>query len=133
MMSQARVLRRVRKDEVPARSAAMADPLDICLECWKDWMAADPDRNLSAKTSRFNRSTFLTGEEAEQARNNEIGAATDAMIDSLSMLHRWAIYKMCGVATPWGFPRADILVVGPAARDALTEKLKKNVGTRLLF
>lgn len=124
---------RVRKDEAKVATLPKEDPLDVCLECWATWMCSDPDRDLGAKTSRYSRSTFLTGDEAEQARKNEIGAATDAMIDGLSHLHRWAIYQMCGIATPWSFPRADILVVGPAARDALTEKLKRNVCTRLLF
>jgi hypothetical protein len=115
------------------QSAGEMEPLDICLDCWVDWMAGDGDKDLGVKTMHLDRSQFLTGEEAQQARNNEIGAATDAMIDGLSMLHRWAIYTMRGLPTVWSFPRADILAVGPAAREALKLKLKWNVGTRLLF
>lgn len=127
-------LRRVRKEDVtPSVHVTEKEPLDVCLDCWREWLAGDGDKDLGAKVMRLPRETFLTGEEAQQARNNEIGAATDAMIDGLSMLHRWAIYTMNGIATPWGFPRANILEVGLAAREALTEKLKRNVGTRMLF
>lgn len=134
LMDQPRKLRRVKKeDAAPSIRVTEKDPLDICLDCWVDWMAGDGDKDLGAKTMHLDRSQFLTGEEAQQARNNEIGAATDAMIDGLSMLHRWAIYTMRGLPTVWSFPRADILAVGPAAREALKLKLKWNVGTRLLF
>lgn len=131
------MLKRVRKEDVRQIATQESNPLDVCLDCWKNWMAGDGDKDLGAKTMRL-----LTGDsdghgvdssEAQQARDNEIGAATDAMIDSLSHLHRWAIYKLCSVSTPWSFPRADIFYVGPAAREALAEKLKRNVGTRMLF
>lgn len=128
---------RVRKEDAKRDSWVQPDPLDVCLDCWRAWMAGDGDRDLGAKTMRM-----LSGEadgygidsgEAQQQRNNEIGAATDAMIDSLSRYHQWAIYEMCGIATLWNYPNADLLVVGPAAREALTEKLRKNCGTRILF
>jgi hypothetical protein len=109
------------------------EPLDICLNCWMNWLAGDSDKDLDAKTMKLSRSSSLDSQEAQQARDNEIGAATDAMIDSLSMLHRWAIYTMCSLPTVWDFPHADLLTVGLAARDALAEKLKKNCATRVLF
>lgn len=130
-------MRRVRKEEVQRDTWVKPDPLDFCLDCWHNWMAGDSDKDLGAKTMRM-----LSGNadaygrdpaEQQQQRDNEIGAATDAMIDSLSMLHRWAIYKLCGLSTVWDFPRADLLTVGPAARVALAEKLKRNVCTGVLF
>jgi hypothetical protein len=132
-----RATRRVRKEEIRRETVAQKDPLDLCLECWKDWIAGDADRDLKAKTMGG-----LTGNtdgygsdlyEAQQARNNEIAAATDAMIESLSPLHRWAIYRLCSVSTPWEYPNADLLTVGPAAQKSLTEKLMKNSCTRMLF
>lgn len=131
------MLKRVRKEEVQRETWAQPEPLDLCLDCWKNWMAGDSDKDLGAKGSRLLRGDGdgygMTPDEAQQHRDNEIGAATDAMIDSLSHRHRWAIYKLCGVATPWNYPRADILDVGPQARGALAEKLKKNVCTSVLF
>lgn len=124
---------RVRKEDARRDSWVQPDPLDVCLDCWRAWMSGDPDKDLDAKTMRLRAASRLDPEEQEQARNNQIGAATDAMIDGLTMLHRWAIYTMCGLATPWNYPNADLLVVGPAAREALTEKLKKNCGTCILF
>jgi hypothetical protein len=130
-------MRRVKKEEVQRDTWVKPDALDLCLDCWVMWMAGDGDKDLGAKGMRLMSGDAdgygKDSEEAQQARDNEIGAATDAMIDSLSMLHRWAIYTTCELPAVWDFPRADIFTVGPAARDALTEKLKWNVGTRMLF
>lgn len=131
------MLRRVRKEEVRRESWAQPEPLDLCLDCWKIWLAGDSDKDLGTKGSRLLRGDGdgygITPDEAQQQRDNEIGAATDAMIDSLSHLHRWAIYELCGVPTVWKYPNADLFLIGPEARNALTEKLRWNVGTRMLF
>lgn len=113
------------------------DPLDLCLELWKTWMAEGPDRVLAMKTMRG-----LSGEgdghgidlhEAQRANDARIAQATDAMIDSMERIHIWAVYSMCSQATPWRFPRADLLVVGTDARAALRRLLQKNVCTAVLF
>lgn len=131
------MLQRVRKADHPPAALAQPDPLDMCLDCWKSYQHGDSDRNLSAKTMHG-----LTGiadaygisiEEAQQAHDSKIGAATDAMIDSMSRLHIWAIYKLCGMATPWRFDSADLLMVGPAARADLTVRLKANVACSVFF
>lgn len=138
MWKKKQALRRVRKEDVSnVRPQQEHDPLDYCLECWSMWLCGDADRDLSSKVMRlpmlgddpYGRSS----DEVQQEREMQIGAAVDAMIDSLSFLHRWAIYATCGVATPWKFPNADLLVEGPAARDALAEKLRRNVCTGVLF
>lgn len=112
-------------------------PLDKCLELWKAWMSGDADRDLGTKTM-----SGLVGDgdghgvdlyEAQQASDNRIGAATDAMIESLSRLHFWAIYKSCSIATPWKFPNAEFLVVAVEAREELAKKLRNNVCTGILF
>jgi hypothetical protein len=141
----ARVRVRVRKQDTKAgtkvESKADAwiqpDPLETCLECWKIYLHADADRDLGMKTMRG-----LLGEadaygvdpsEAQQARDLRLGAATDACIDSLKRIHMWAIYRMCSIASPWNYPNADMLVVGPEAKAELTRKLKINVATGILF
>jgi hypothetical protein len=113
------------------------DPLDLCLELWKMWMAGDADRDLGAKTMRG-----LSGEgdghgsdlyEAQQANDMRIAQATDAMIDSLERIHIWAIYTLCSQATPWKFPNAVFAEVATKACEELTTKLRCNICTGVLF
>ena len=113
------------------------DPLDLCLELWAAWMAHDADRDMGVKTMRG-----LSGEgdgrgvdmhEAQQATDTRIAQATDAMIDSMARIHIWAIYKLCSQATPWRFPNAVFADVAMAARAELTQRLKNNVCTAVLF
>lgn len=113
------------------------DPVDLCLELWKKWMAGDSDRDLGAKTMRG-----LSGEgdghgvdlhEAQQACDIKIAQATDAMINSLSRLHVWAIYRACSLTTAWRFPHASLVDVTAEARIELEVKLRKNICTALLF
>lgn len=141
----------VRVDDAPRQVAALAaprplvvqektaevDPLDMCLEIWKTWMAEGPDRLLAIKTMRG-----LSGDgdghgvdlhEAQRAADVRIAQATDAMIDSMPRLHIWAIYRLCSQATPWRFPNASFEEVGSAARAELRGLLKKNVCTAVLF
>ncbi len=132
------MLIRVRKQDVRNDEfIEQSDALDMCLDCWKVWMTDDPDRDLGVKNLRL-----LVGnsdghgsdpDEAQHARDSRIGAATDAMIDSLTQIHRWAVYKLCSIATPWRFPNADILIVGPEALASLRIKLKNNVCTGVMF
>lgn len=113
------------------------DPLDLCLELWKTWMAGDADRDLGAKTMRG-----LSGDgdgrgvdlhEAQQANDMRIAQATDAMIDSLTRIHVWAIYTLCSQATPWRFPNAVFDDVAMEARGELIKRLKNNVCTAVMF
>lgn len=131
------MLRRVKKADVKKDTWVQPDGFDECLACWKAWMHGDGDRDLDAKTMRM-----LSGEEdsygvdiseAQQARDTKIAIATDAMIDSLKRVHIWAIYRTCGISTPWNFPLADLTKVFSDSRELLTEKLRKNSCTRVLF
>jgi len=142
-MLNAPKLRRVRRDEMRDTAFTKPDGLDLCLECWKEWMAGDPDRDLGMKTMRGLAGGAEEGEdgaaarqdvyEAQQAADYRIGAATDAMINSLSRIHVWAIYRSCSIASVWRFPNADMLTAAAEAKGQLTEKLKKNVCTATLF
>jgi hypothetical protein len=116
---------------------AEQDPVDLCLEIWKRWMAGDSDRDLGAKTMRG-----LSGEgdghgvdlhEAQQANDVRIAQATNAMIDSLTRMHVWAIYRACSMATVWNFPNASLMEVAEEARANLRIKLRSNIATGLLF
>lgn len=117
--------------------SAAPDPLDLCLELWKSWMADGVDKDLAAKTMRG-----LSGDgdghgidlhEAQRANDIRIAQATDAMIDSMQRLHIWAIYELCSQATPWRFPNASLFDVGQDARAELRRLLQKNVCTAVLF
>jgi hypothetical protein len=113
------------------------DPVDLCLEMWKVWMTQAGDRDLGAKTMRG-----LSGEgdghgidlhEAQRACDMRMAEATDAMINSLSRLHVWAIYCACSLATVWKFPNASLADVAADARSELATKLRKNICTAVLF
>ncbi|USX25798.1 hypothetical protein NHH73_25010 [Oxalobacteraceae bacterium OTU3CINTB1] len=113
------------------------DPVDLCLELWKNWMAGDSDRDLGAKTMRG-----LCGEgdahgvdlhEAQQANDIRIAQATNAVIDSMPRLHVWAIYRACSLASVWRFPNASLVDVAAEARAELATKLRRNICTALLF
>ncbi|SEN31541.1 hypothetical protein SAMN05428959_1011141 [Duganella sp. CF517] len=89
------------------------DPVDLCLELWKNWMVGDSDRDLGAKTMRG-----MCGEgdahgvdlyEAQQANDIRIAQATNAAIDSMPRLHVWAIYRACSLASVWRFPNASLV------------------------
>jgi hypothetical protein len=63
----------------------------------------------------------------------KMGEAVNAMVDSLTIQHRWAIYRSQGISTAWRFGNANYETVLLEARDALEEKLRKNVATLLSF
>ncbi|MGV7210487.1 hypothetical protein ACLB1G_21850 [Oxalobacteraceae bacterium A2-2] len=131
------MLRRVKKEEVQTETWAQPDPLDYCLDAWKTWMYAGGRRNLDVKIMGG-----LVGDgdghggdlhEAQHSHDMRLGAATDAMIESLSRLHAWAIYRSCGIATAWRFPNADLMTTAAEAKVELVQKLRKNSCTGSLF
>lgn len=134
-MTGEKVQIRVRKTETQNDRWAKPDGLAYCLDCWKAWMSGDADRDLGVKTT-----PGLAGAgqrpdlyEAQQASDARVAAATDAMIDSLAQVQRWAIYASCSIGTPWRFPNADLVHAAADARAALTAKLKRNICTAALF
>ena len=125
------------RERVAPRARIEHDPLDLCLDVWKRWMAGDDDRDLGIKTMRG-----LRGDgdghgadlyEAQQASDIKMAQATDAMINSLSRIHVWAIYRACSLATVWAFPNASLVEVAAEARAQLRAKLRKNICTASLF
>jgi hypothetical protein len=128
---------RVKKENAQRDTWERPDPLEYCLALWKEWM-----HNGGQRTAGTLIMGGLVGNtdghgsdlhESQHSHDMQIGAATDAMIDSLSRLHAWAIYRSCSIATAWRFPNADLALTAIEARAALAQKLKKNECTRNLF
>jgi hypothetical protein len=120
-----------------------ATPLDICLSHWMSWMHRD-DRDLGAKSqgcikgdeSAEGYDTNAAADAAEMRMVCEIGAATDAMIDSLERHLKECIYRRCGLVAlhaVWRFPNLKLFDTLPLAEQELIEKLKKNIATRSFF
>lgn len=131
---------RVRKQGVKIDAWIQPDGFDICLQCWKEYMQSD-DRDLSASRMLLqagDTASLASGYESDpyseqRKADYRIGEATDAMIDSLSRLHIWAIYKGYGIGQVWNFPNADFIQTLAAAKSELEKKLKKNVATSTKF
>lgn len=139
MPTFSRAARRVRASEVKVDAYVKPDGLEYCLDCWKRWMHGDADRDLGAKTMRGLAGDSdaygagLSVHDAQEQEDNRIGAATDAMIESLTQLHKWAIYRSCSMATAWRFPNADLIAISAEARDELSKKLRQNPCTAIRF
>jgi hypothetical protein len=117
------------------------DALDICLECWKVWMGRH-DSDLGAQRQNLRsdederypeKDSESVAAAAEQRRENEIAEATDTAINDLRACDRWAIYKMCGIASAWKFPLLDFMQTAQGAKIKVEEKLRVNIATRALF
>jgi hypothetical protein len=137
MQTQGEDMRRVMKAEVVGMDRVNTpDGLEICLECWKQYIQLTKDNDLTITTmpGMVSDDTYgLDMYEQQQLRDMETGAATDAMIDSLSKLHKWAIYKLTSMAYVAGPIGAEITIHGPVAKELLKIKLKNNCCTSILF
>jgi hypothetical protein len=130
----ATTVRRAPKELAANQTFGQADPYAMLMACWVDYMRV-PDLHLSP------RSMSLVGDappdatvgEAQYIADLKLGESVNAMVDSLVMIHRWAIYKSQGISTVWRFPNANYETVLLEARDELEKKLSKHVATRLYF
>lgn len=127
-------LRRVRKEEVARPAFDKPDPYAMLMACWSDYMRVD-DRDLGSRGMQLasDAPPEQSVHEAQRLADLKIGEAVNAMVDSLSFQHRWAIYRSQGISTAWRFANASYADVLEAARDELQAKLQKNVATRLHF
>jgi len=127
-------VRRARRVEAVQPAFGRPDPYPQLMACWVDYMGTD-DRDLGAGGMKLasDAEPETNLHDAQRAADLKIGETVNAMVDSLSALHRWAIYKSQGIATAWRFPNADFGSTLSAARDELEQKLRKNVATRLYF
>jgi hypothetical protein len=131
------ILQRAPKGKYKSETYVKPDGIDYCLDCWKEWMHGDCDRDLKAKPSSGLRgNTDGYGNdiwEAQAARDNAIGSATNTEINNMAPQYIWAIYRMCSLATSWQFKQLDFMEVGIKAKEQLTTNLKRNVCTSALF
>lgn len=127
-------LRRVRRQDTPPVAHRNDDPYPRLMACWVDYMRLD-ERDLGAQCMRLPGDAIEHDNvhDAQRAADLKIGEAVGAMVDSLTTIHRWAIYKSQRIATAWRFPNADYEVTLTEARAELEAKLRKNVATRLYF
>ncbi|MFS2114332.1 hypothetical protein [Herbaspirillum frisingense] len=114
--------------KIEAMNDRQRDGTEYCLDVWAAWMRKD-DRDLGIKGSRGE----SEGDAAAARRDNEIAEATEAMMQSLILRHRWAIWKKFGITTAWRFPNADLAESYVEAVAALEPLLRKNVATRMQF
>lgn len=127
-------LRRVRKAEVAQSTIRTTDPYAQCMDCWVDFMRV-PNLDLSPRGMKLlgDAPPDANVHEAQYIADLKLGEAVNAMVDSLTMQHRWAIYKSQGIASAWRFPNARYEDVLMEARDELEKKLRGNVATRLYW
>lgn len=130
----------LRRAERPAPPQPRADGMSLCLDCWTAYMYRD-DRDLGVSRMKLRGRgdnephAFIERDtEAEQyLADIKTGEAVNAMIDSLPMNQRWAIYKSQGITTQWRFNSVDYATVLTEAQAALEQKLRKNIATRIHF
>lgn len=127
-------LRRVRRDEVPKAAFDKPNPYAQLIACWADYMRVD-DGDLGARGMKLTGDGWTAKDvhESQRLADLKLGETVNAMVDSLSVLQRAAIYRSQGLATVWRVGAANYEAVLLAAREGLEEKLKKNLATRIYF
>jgi hypothetical protein len=112
------------------------DPLDLCLELWKD-LISKPDRALGghAMCGLAGSGDGYGGDlyDDQLRADMRIAEATDAMINSLPRMHIWAVHYAHSIATVWTFPNSKPELVYLDARQSLEQKLRRNPCTAVLF
>jgi hypothetical protein len=129
-----KTIRRAPKEPAANQAFGQVDPYAMLMACWVDYMRV-PDLHLSSRGMKLvgDAPPDVTVGEAQYIADLKLGEAVNAMVDSLVMIHRWAIYKSQGISSAWRFPNANYETVLLDARDELEKKLRKHVATRLYF
>lgn len=127
-------IRRVRREEVAKPAFLKPDPYAVLMACWADYMRTD-DRDLGVGGMKLasDAEPDVNVHDAQRAADMKMGEAVNAMVDSLTVLQRAAIYRSQGIATAWRFASSNYEAVLLQAREDLEEKLKKNLATRIYF
>jgi hypothetical protein len=127
-------IRRVRREEVSKPAFQKPDPYVQLMACWLDYMRTD-DRDLGIGGMKLagDAQPDVNVHDAQRAADLKVGEAVNAMVDSLTVLQRAAIYKSQGLSTSWRFASSNYEAVLLQAREGLEEKLKKNLATRIYF
>jgi hypothetical protein len=127
-------LRRAPKAAVSQSTVRAVDPYAECMACWVDYMRM-PNLDLTPRGMKLVGDALpdVDVHDAQYIADLRMGEAVNAMVDSLVMIHRWAIYKSQGIASAWRFSNARYEDVLMEARDELEKKLRTNVATRLYW
>jgi hypothetical protein len=127
-------IRRVRRAEVAKPAFQKPHPYAQLMACWADYMRTD-DRDLGVGGMKLasDAEPDVNVHDAQRAADMKMGEAVNAMVDSLTVLQRAAIYRSQGIATAWRFASSNYEAVLLQAREDLEEKLKKNLATRIYF
>ena len=130
----ATTFRRASKEKAANQSFHQVDAYAMLMACWVDYMRV-PDLHLSPQGMKLisDAPPDATVGEAQYIADLKLGEAVNAMVDSLTVIHRWAVYKSQGISNVWRFPNANYEAVLLEARDDLENKLRKHVATRLYF
>lgn len=132
---QAPALNRVRRAAPPVPAFDKLDPYTLLMDCWTAFMHTN-DRDLGSRGMKLEGdggAERVDVHEAQRLADIKTGETVNAMVDSLSVQHRWAIYKSRGISRGWRFANANYAEVLSDARDELEKKLRNNVATRLYF
>lgn len=132
---------RTRRETWQSPQSTKAEPYAFCMACWVDFMTVD-DRDSGA--SRMNLHSrdeedkedgdYRSDPYSEQRKADlKTGEAVNAMVESLTIEHRWAIHKSQGMTTQWRFPNADYMQVLLRAQQELERKLRNNFTTGIYF
>lgn len=127
-------LRRVRREEVAIPAFQKPDPYVQLMACWVDYMRVDDrDVGIGGMKLRSDAEPDVNVHDAQRGADLKMGEAVNAIVDSLTVLQRAAVYKSQGLATVWRFASSNYETVLLHAREDLEEKLRKHVATRLYF
>jgi len=127
-------VRRAPKAAAVQSTINKPDPYATCMACWGDYMRL-PNLDLGGRGMKLIGDALPDANvhEAQYIADLKLGESVNAMVDSLVMIHRWAIYKSQGIASAWRYPNARYEDVLLDARDELEKKLRTNVATRLYW
>ena len=129
------ILSRVRRAAPPAAAFNKPDPYSLLMDCWVSFMHTN-DRDLGSRGMKLEGeggAERVDPHEAQRLADIRTGETVNAMVDSLTIQHRWAIYKSQGISSAWRFQNAKYEDVLSDARDDLEKKLRNNIATLLYF
>jgi len=114
---------RVRRTAPPALAFNRPDPSSLLMDCWASFTHTN-DHDLGSRGMKLKGeggAERVDPNEAQRLADIKAGETVNAMVDSLTIQHRWAIYKSRGISRGWRFNNANHEEVLSAARDELKQ------------
>jgi hypothetical protein len=129
---------RVVKNQFRSEAFIQPDGFDVCMQCWQDYMHSDEKKRGASAMKLCADIDEATGYEsdpyAEQRKEDlKLGQCANAMVDSLSRIHQWAIYKGYSMGNVWDYQNADLITVLQEAKIELEKKFRNNLATAVKF